>query len=67
MPTAIDCYKVFQRSIEDYHQFDDINRISTSPYPAGKFESLLYDKNWMTLFSGMEDQSDCRKLIHQKA
>lgn len=44
---AIDCYKVFQRSIEDYHFYDDIDRIVSSPYPGGSFESLLYEKNWI--------------------
>lgn len=47
MPTAINCYQVFQRSIEDYHQFDDTDRIVNSPYPSGSFESLLYEKNWI--------------------
>lgn len=47
MLKATDCYQVFQRSVEDYHQFDDINRIAISPYPAGSFESLLYVKNWV--------------------
>lgn len=56
MPAAVDCYNVFQRSIEDYHQFDDIDKIASSPYPAGSFESLLYEKNWIdTVQWHMED------------
>jgi len=56
MPAAVDCYTVFQRSIEDYHQFDDIDRLARSPYPSGSFESLLYEKNWIdTVQWHMED------------
>jgi len=47
MLKAIDCYKVFQQSIDDYHQFDDVNAKSKNPYKPQSFESLLYEKNWI--------------------
>lgn len=47
MLTATECYKVFQRSIDDYHKVDDVNAKSTNPYEMKTFESLLYDKNWI--------------------
>ena len=47
MLKATDCYKVFQQSIDDYHQIDDVNAKSKNPYKAQSFESLLYEKNWI--------------------
>ena len=47
MLAANDCYKIFQRSIDDYHVHDDIDTKAQSPYPVGSFESLLYLKNWI--------------------
>ncbi len=47
MLKATDCYKVFQQSIDDYHQIDDVNTKSKNPYKAQSFESLLYEKNWI--------------------
>ncbi len=41
------CYKVFQKSIEDYHLNDDVDTVIKNPFPAGSFESLLYGKNWI--------------------
>lgn len=40
-------YSVFEQSIIDYHQFDDVNHPITNPYPKDKFEHLLYLKNWI--------------------
>jgi hypothetical protein len=38
---------VFQQSIADYHQFDNVNQPITNPYPKEEFEHLLYLKNWI--------------------
>jgi hypothetical protein len=47
MLKATECYKVFQRSIDDYHQVDSVDAKSNNPFKAQSFESLLYDKNWI--------------------
>jgi len=40
-------YSVFEQSIIDYHQFDDVNHPIHNPFPKEKFEHLLYLKNWI--------------------
>jgi hypothetical protein len=47
MLSAEECYKAFERSIADYHKFDDVDKEIANPYPAGSFEALLYSKNWI--------------------
>jgi hypothetical protein len=47
MLSSADSYKVFQRSIDDYHVADNVDTPSRNPYPAGSFEALLYAKNWI--------------------
>lgn len=47
MLKADDCYKVFQRCIEDYHKYDNVNTPIKNPFPGDHFESLLYAKNWI--------------------
>jgi hypothetical protein len=47
MLRASDCYSVFQRSIDDYHIYDNVDTPIKNPYPDGSFESLLYIKNWI--------------------
>jgi hypothetical protein len=47
MLSAQECYSVFQRSIDDYHEKDNVDTPITNPYPAGSFEALLYSKNWI--------------------
>ena len=39
--------KVFEKSVEDYHVYDDINRLASNPYDKKDFEHLLYEKNWI--------------------
>jgi hypothetical protein len=39
--------KVFQKSVDDYHVYDDINRSASNPYDKKDFEHLLYEKNWI--------------------
>jgi hypothetical protein len=40
-------YSVFEQSIKDYHQFDNVDQPINNPYPKDKFEHLLYLKNWI--------------------
>lgn len=40
-------YAVFERSIQDYHQFDSVDQPINNPYPKDQFEHLLYHKNWI--------------------
>ncbi|AYB30326.1 DUF4254 domain-containing protein [Chryseolinea soli] len=47
MLSSADSYKVFQRSIDDYHVADNVDTLSKNPYPASSFEALLYAKNWI--------------------
>ena len=39
--------KVFEKSVDDYHVYDDINRSASNPYDKKDFEHLLYEKNWI--------------------
>lgn len=41
------CNKIFNESIADYHQFDDVNRAIANPYEKSSIEHLLYLKNWI--------------------
>ncbi len=47
MLTAEECYKAFQKSIDDYHIHDNVDTPIKNPYAAGSFEALLYAKNWI--------------------
>ena len=40
-------YSVFQQSIRDYHQFDNVDQLINNPYSKDQFEHLLYHKNWI--------------------
>lgn len=40
-------FPIFQRSIDDYHQKDDVNHPMENPYEKGTIEHLLYAKNWV--------------------
>ena len=40
-------YSVFEQSICDYHQFDNVDQPINNPFPKEKFEHLLYLKNWI--------------------
>jgi hypothetical protein len=40
-------YSVFEQSIQDYHQFDNVDQPINNPFPKDKFEHLLYLKNWI--------------------
>jgi hypothetical protein len=47
MLNANQCYEAFNRSISDYHKFDDVDKPISNPYPQASFEALLYGKNWI--------------------
>jgi len=47
MLTAEECYKAFQKSVDDYHIHDNVDAPVKNPYTAGSFEALLYAKNWI--------------------
>ena len=38
---------IFKQSIQDYHQFDDVDYPIQNPYSQGSIEALLYHKNWI--------------------
>jgi hypothetical protein len=40
-------YLVFEQSICDYHQFDNVDQPISNPFPKEKIEHLLYLKNWI--------------------
>ena len=40
-------FKIFDRSINDYHVKDSIETQIKNPYPKNQFEHLLYQKNWI--------------------
>ena len=47
MVQADECYRIFQKSIDDYHLKDDVGSPINNPFASGSFESLLYLKNWI--------------------
>jgi hypothetical protein len=47
MLTAEDCYKIFEKSIEDYHLVDDVDNPIKNSFAKDSFEYLLYAKNWI--------------------
>ncbi|WP_277632141.1 DUF4254 domain-containing protein [Avrilella dinanensis] len=40
-------YEIFEQSIKDYHQYDDVNQPINNPFEKDKIEHLLYLKNWI--------------------
>jgi len=40
-------YPIFERSISDYHQKDDVDTELQNPYPIRTIEYYLYLKNWI--------------------
>ncbi len=39
--------KIFNRVIEDYHRWDDVDHAIENPFEAGTLDHLLYHKNWI--------------------
>lgn len=44
---SIFSYSIFERSIKDYHVYNNVNQPINNPYPKDKIEHLLYFKNWI--------------------
>ena len=40
-------YSIFEQSIKNYHEFDNVDQPINNPFPKDKFEHLLYVKNWI--------------------
>jgi hypothetical protein len=40
-------FPVFEQSINDYHQYDNIDQPVNNPFRKDKIEHLLYAKNWI--------------------
>src|SRR5690554_6774533 len=40
-------FPIFEKCIEDYHKFDNVNQPIENPYEKGSIEHLLYAKNWV--------------------
>jgi Protein of unknown function (DUF4254) len=40
-------FAVFEQSIKDYHQYDDVAQPVNNPFRKDKIEHLLYAKNWV--------------------
>lgn len=45
--TASQAFEIFERSVKDYHRFDDIDHPLENPYAEGTVEATLYEKNWV--------------------
>lgn len=44
------CNKIFNQSISDYHQTDNVDTAMINPYPSTSLlEHLLYHKNWIDI------------------
>ena len=39
--------KIFEKSVNDYHVYDDITRNPNNPFENKSFEHLLYEENWI--------------------
>ena len=39
--------EIFEKSVNDYHVYDDITRNPNNPFKNKSFEHLLYEKNWI--------------------
>ena len=39
--------EIFEKSVNDYHVYDDISRKPENPYESKSFQHLLYEKNWI--------------------
>ncbi len=39
--------RIFNRAIDDYHRWDDVDHAMENPFEAGSLDHLLYHKNWI--------------------
>ena len=47
MIRSIDCFRIFEQSVADYHQINDVDQPFHNPYKEESFEALCYLKNWI--------------------
>ena len=47
MQFTTSAYSIFERSISDYHQINDVDTEIQNPYPEKTIEFYLYLKNWI--------------------
>ncbi|MNJ99344.1 hypothetical protein D3C87_171200 [compost metagenome] len=40
-------FPIFEQSINDYHQYDNVDQPMNNPFEKDKIEHLLYAKNWI--------------------
>lgn len=51
------CNTVFEEAVNDYHKFNDIDKVCPNPYASDKIEHVLYAKCWIdTAQWHMEDE-----------
>ncbi len=43
----IEIFDLFFKTIQDYHQFDNVNTLEKNPYKKDNFGQLLYGKSWI--------------------
>lgn len=72
MKISSSCWAVFEKSVTDYHQHQDVDHPMQNPYPDGSIEHLYYTKNYVdTVQWHLEDivrdpQIDAAKGIELK-
>ncbi len=47
MIASMECYRIFEKSVEDYHVHNDVDQPIRNPFPENSFEFLLYLKNYI--------------------
>lgn len=47
MSIARDANEVFDRSVADYHKYDNVDTPCANPYDEGSLEAIFYAKNWV--------------------
>ena len=47
MSITATCNEIFDRSVADYHKYDNVESPCVNPYEEGSFEAILYAKNWV--------------------
>jgi len=68
MLSASECYKIFQKSILDYHVTNHVDTMLKNPYDSKSFEALLYHKNWIdTVQWHLEDIIRAPEIIPSEA
>ena len=45
--TSKEAYEIFEKSVADYHRYDNVDQPMQNPYPEESVEATLYHKNWI--------------------